>query len=147
MKPDFAKLRELARSETKNARQAFELAHHARRLLEAAADTAARDRWAELVSSGARMGYDVARYAAACASASIKYPVQGEAKVYAALLDAVDTAHVVSDQLYDAWLQTQPREAPLPVPEGTNRLGAPLAPGCTRSFCAYDDASGESADV
>lgn len=112
-------------------RRAFELAHRARRLLEIAAETASRNRWVTLDAPTGSVPRELeARFATECA-AVIKYPVTGEAKVYAALLDAVDTARLVSDQLYEKWLDTQREVQPLPEPEpGINRIGAPLAPGC-----------------
>lgn len=150
MKINVVRLEQLARrlterqgkdSEEFHARRAFDLAHRARRLLELAAETASRDRWDELTRPEREPRDPCARFANACASASIKYPVTGEATVYAALLDAVDTAHIAADELYKAWLATQPRRDPLPVPDGgTNRLGGPLAPGCARvSFGSSDD--------
>lgn len=149
MKPNLNKLQQLARQMTVrpegdkgfHARRAFDLAHRARRLLESAAEAASRDRWNELERPAKQPKENVARFATACAEACIKYPITGEAKVYAALLDAVDTATLVADELYKAWLKTQPRSKPLPVPDGgVNRLGGPMAPGCARvSFDQSDD--------
>ena len=122
-------------SKEEHARRAFELAHRARRLLESAAETASRNRWPMLERSKYRPERLDARYAQRVADELLKarYPVRGEAQVYAALLDAVDRLVEVSEALYHEWLGTQPREAPLPVPEGTNRLGGPMAPGCSRA--------------
>jgi hypothetical protein len=115
-----------------HARRAFNLAHRARRLLELAAETASRDRWDELLAPHGPPPKELeACFAAACAKAAIKYPARGEAKVYAALLDAVDTARIVADRLYQRWLETQREKSPLPEPEpGVVKIGAPLATGC-----------------
>lgn len=126
-------------SKEEHARRAFELAHHARRLLERAAETASRDRWPILERSGYQPETQIARYAQRCANAVIKYPVHGEARVYAALLDAVDKALLLSEALYKDWLATQPRVEPLPEASGVNRLGAPLAPGCARTEPRLED--------
>lgn len=121
------------------ARSAFELAHRARRLLELAAATASRDRWRELVKPEGRINDNDAQFALDCSLASIKYPVVGEAKVYAALLDAVDTAKLVSDALYQRWLETQRTEKPAPDPQGVRRIGGPIAEGCQWPSCARSD--------
>lgn len=124
------------------ARRAFDLAHRARRLLEVVAETASRNRLSALpVPKGALPVRPDARFAAICCMKVIKYPVTGEAKVYAAVLDAVDAAALVSDRLYQAWL-AQVRDAePLPEPEpGISVIGGPLAPGCSwRETYANDD--------
>lgn len=134
-KPNHGKLVDLAIQETSSARAAFDLAHRARRLLERAAETASRDRWDEIGASPHKaLSNPEAAFAAACAGEAIECPVVGEAAVYAALLDAVDTAHIVADRLYDRFLATQRTEQPVPI-EGVNRIGAPLAPGCSRGFC------------
>lgn len=140
--PDLEKLITLAGSATAtgpagraaHTRRAFELAHRARRLLEIAAETASRNRWNELnTPQGAAPKEPEARFAAACAAAVIKYPVYGEPKVYAALLDAVDCARLVSERLYHAWVDTQREVDPLPEPEpGVVHIAVPLAPGCSR---------------
>jgi len=127
--------------DAQHLRRAFDLAHRARRLLEATAETAARDRWTELAApSGPAPKAPEALFAALCAGAAIRYPVDGEAAVYAALLDAIDTARRVSDRLYNDWLGTQRTERPLPVPRGVNRLSVTLAAGCSRANChAHSD--------
>lgn len=121
-------------SRAEHARRAFELAHHARRLIENAAEVASRNRWPILEQSKYRPERRDARYAQRVADAMLKdrYPVRGEPVVYAALLDVVDRLVQLSAQLYAEWLETQPRVEPLPVPEGANRLGEPMAPGCAR---------------
>ncbi len=113
-------------------RRAFDLAHRARRLLELAAETASRDRWGELLAPhGPQPKAPEAIFATACAQRTIKYPVYGEAKVYAALLDAVDAARIIADRLYQRWLETQRERPPLPEPEpGVVKIGIPLATGC-----------------
>lgn len=138
MKLNLANLATLARSSTDSPRAAFDLAHRARRVLEIAAETASRNRWTVLdAPTGPAPKEPEAVFAAACAAAVIQYPVQGEARVYAALLDAVDAAQAVSERLYQAWLVSQPRDKPLPLPElGVNRIGGPLAAGCSRGVSA-----------
>lgn len=117
-------------------RRAFDLAHRVFRLMELAAETASRERWSMLTGPGRFAGTRHEFYAARVASSAINYPVHGEAAVYAALLDAVDLAHALSEQLYAEWLKTQRKCAPAPLPEpGVNKIGAPLAPGCTRREC------------
>lgn len=137
MKPNLTSLATLARSSTDSPRAAWDLAHRARRVLEIAAETASRNRWTVLdAPTGPAPKEPDAVFAAACAAAVIEYPVQGEARVYAALLDAVDAAQAVSERLYQAWLVSQPRDKPLPLPElGVNRIGGPLAAGCSRGVC------------
>ncbi len=123
--------------EAGHARRAFDLAHRAFRRLELAAEAASRDRWDMLQRPQGRppsAGEDV--FAAEIARAVIRYPVHGEAAVYAALLDAVDLAHLLDEQLYRAWLETERTDPPANMPaEPVNRLGAPLAPGCSRREC------------
>lgn len=129
------------------ARRAFDLAHRARRLLEVVAETASRNRISALpVPRGPLPVRPDARFAATCAMAVIRYPVVGEAKVYASVLDAVDAAALVSDRLYQAWL-AQVRDAePLPEPEpGISVIGGPLAPGCSwRDKCDLSDEDSSS---
>lgn len=93
------------------ARRAFLLAHRARRLLENAAEQASRSRWTALESPGRESRADIERYAQTVASSVIQYPVRGEAKVYAAMLDAVDRATSVAGTLYRAWLDSIPERA------------------------------------
>lgn len=117
-------------------RRAFDLAHRARRLLEVTAETASRERWDELQApQGTPPSAPEARFATLCAASVIRYPPYGEAAVYAALLDAVDVARRVADQLHREWLATQRTENPLPVPRGVNRLSVALADGCSRADC------------
>ncbi len=115
-------------------RRAFDLAHRAFRCLELAAETASRERWALMVGPSGPAPQDMPRrFAADIATASINYPVHGEAKVYAALLGAVDLAHALSERLYREWVDTQRTSDPAPLPErGVNRLGDAMAPGCSR---------------
>jgi len=137
-RPSHKKLIALARElAPANPRAAFDLAHRARRLLELAAETASRNRWDRLETPRERLTQPDAIFAAECANAVIRYPVAGEAAVYAALLDAVDVAHAVSDMLYQDWLATQRTDEPLPLPpRGVNRLGGPMAAGCSRAVPA-----------
>ena len=125
-------------------RRAFDLAHRAFRCLELAAETASRDRWSMMGGpSGPAPREPHRRFAADISVAAISYPVNGEAKVYAALLDSVDLAHALSEQLYREWIETQRTSGPLPVPEhGTNRLGEAMAPGCSRRECCADNDEG-----
>jgi len=77
------------------------LAHQARRMLENAAETASRNRWSVFEApTGPAPESPVAQFATACSVAAITYPVHGEAKVYAAILDAVDAATAVAERLY-----------------------------------------------
>lgn len=123
------------RDKAQHARAAHDLVHRARRLLELAAETASRNRWSVLEQANGTAETPEAQYAAACAAAVVQYPVHGEAKVYAALLNAVDAAHAVADKLYDRWKETQRTADPAPPPEpGVNRIGGPLAPGCSRAI-------------
>lgn len=113
-----------------HARRAFDLAHRARRLCEAAAEAASRDRWTSLDAPGQPLSEPAARLAHACANTVIKYPVRTEAGVYAALLDAADCAYSVSECLYNAWLRIQPKVAASNKPGcSRDRLGSPPAPG------------------
>ncbi len=123
-------------------RRAFDLAHRAFRCLELAAETASRDRWSMMVGPKGPVPRDPERkFAADIAAAAMTYPVRGEAKVYAALLGAVDLAHSLSERLYREWVETQRTSGPVPPPErGVNRTGAPLAPGCSRrESCGNSD--------
>lgn len=121
-------------SKEEHARRAFELAHRARRLLENAADTASRNRWPILERSGQRPETRIAQYAQRVANATIKYPVHGEPKVYAALLDAIDRALLLSEQIYNDWLATQRDTCQVSsYRDYINRLGEPMAEGCTRA--------------
>lgn len=129
-------------------RRTFELAHRAHRRLELVAETASRGRWALLaehrdmprhsamdtIPGEMHFAFEIAREA-------FDYPVRGEAAVYAALLDAVDLAASVSEQLYQQWLKHIRDSKPLPLPEpGINKIGAPLASGCCRrESCVQSD--------
>lgn len=120
--------------------RAFHLAHRARRMLENAADTAARNRWSVLVQPEGPAPRDpIARAAVTLAQAAIKYPAHGEAAVYAAMLDAVDAAVVVSDRLHQDLLATQRTQTPVEVEPGVNRLGGPMASGCRRVCLGASD--------
>lgn len=120
-------------SKEEHARRAFELAHRARRLLENAADTASRNRWPVLERSGYRPDTRIAQFAQRVANTVIKYPVHGEPKVYAALLDAIDRALIVSQMLYSDWLETQRDACQVSsYRDYVNRLGEPMAEGCVR---------------
>jgi hypothetical protein len=116
-----------------HARQAWNLAHRARRVLELAAETASRDRWTQLdaPAPGTKGRDKEETFAAACMAACTKYPVSGEPAVYAALLNGVDQAIEVSESLYLAWLDTQERGAPAHL-TGERKIGGAPAPGAHR---------------
>jgi len=95
--------------------RAFTIAHQAKRMLENAAETASRLRWSVLEEpTGPAPEHAVAQLATACGLAAITYPVHGEAKVYAALLDAVDAASRMSEGLYQDLLDLPARPSTRP---------------------------------
>lgn len=113
-----------------HARRAFELAHRARRLCELGAEHASRNRWSVLQAPTAQPEDTIQRFAQACAAVVIVYPVHGEAAVYASLLTAADCAREVAEELYKAWLETQPKAERSENPAYVERLGQPMAEGC-----------------